>query len=61
MIEGGPELEEELKRRLHEAEIEASRARPLGQAQTFITLLYGIDKLTDSVAKEIAAASISPS
>jgi multidrug resistance protein MdtO len=52
--ESGAEQGDELKRTLHEAEAEASRELPQPQAQSFLTLLHGIDALTDSLAAEIA-------
>ena len=53
-IGSGPEHSDELKRRLHEAEAEASREVPRPQAQSFLTLLHGIDALTNSPDAEIA-------
>jgi multidrug resistance protein MdtO len=52
--QGGAEPRDELKRRLHEAEAAASRELQHAQAQSFLTLLHGIDALTDSLAAEIA-------
>jgi multidrug resistance protein MdtO len=50
----GAEQRDELTRRLHETEAEASRELPRPQAQSFLTLLHGIDALTNSLAAEIA-------
>jgi len=50
----GVEQRGELTRRLHETEAEASREMPRPQAQSFLTLLHGIDALTNSLAAEIA-------
>jgi multidrug resistance protein MdtO len=50
----GAAQREELKRRLDEAEAEASRELPHPQAQSFVTLLHGIDSLTNSLAAEVA-------
>jgi multidrug resistance protein MdtO len=55
------EHRDELKRRLYEAEAEASRDLPHPQAQSFLTLLRGVDALTDSLAAEIAEESLAPS
>jgi multidrug resistance protein MdtO len=44
-----------LKRSLAEIEDEARRAFPPGRAESFITLLGGIDRLTASLAEEVAA------
>jgi multidrug resistance protein MdtO len=43
-----------LKRSLHEAEVEVSRDLTHPQAQSFLSLLHGIDALTGSLAAEIA-------
>jgi multidrug resistance protein MdtO len=53
----GAEQRDVLKQRLHDTEAEASQALPPPQAQSFLTLLHGIDALTDSFAKEVAADS----
>jgi len=54
-IAGGAEQPHELlKRTLDEAQAEASRELPAAQAQSFVTLLRGIDGLTNSLAAEIA-------
>jgi len=53
-IGSGDEERDELKQRLHEAETEVSRELPRSQAQSFLTVLHGIDALTDSLAKEVA-------
>jgi multidrug resistance protein MdtO len=50
--ESGAGHREELKQRLYEAEAEASRELPHPQAQSFVTLLHGIDSLTNSLATE---------
>ena len=55
-IGSGVEESNALEQRLHDAEAEASRALPPPQAHSFLTLLHGIDALTDSLAKEVAAA-----
>jgi multidrug resistance protein MdtO len=54
-IGSGDEQRDELMRRLHEAEAEASGALPRPRAQSFLTLLHGINALTNSLAAEIAS------
>jgi multidrug resistance protein MdtO len=44
-----------LKRTIEEAEAEQSRGLPAAQAQSFTTLLRGIDGLTAALASEVAA------
>jgi hypothetical protein len=51
-LEGSAEL---LKRTIEETQAEESRGLPPGRAQSFITLVRGIDGLTTSLASEIAA------
>ena len=48
------ELSKLLERKLHETETEALRGLPTTQAQSFVTLLHGIDVLTGSLATEVA-------
>lgn len=55
-IGGAPERRNELTRRLREAEAEVSRALPPPQAESFLSLLHGIDALTNSFASEVATA-----
>jgi hypothetical protein len=43
-----------LKQTIEEAEAEQSRGLPAGQAQSFSTLLRGIDGLTASLASQVA-------
>jgi len=48
------DLHQLLNRRLQDADAEAFRGLPVTQAESFATLLHGIDSLTDSLATEIA-------
>ena len=52
---GPEELQQLLNRRLHDTDAEALRELPVAQAKSFVTLLHGIDALTHSLAKEVAA------
>lgn len=47
-----------LKRTAEETRAEESRGLPAGRAQSFVTLLRGINELTASLAAEVAAESI---
>jgi multidrug resistance protein MdtO len=48
------ELSKLVDLKLRETESEASRVLPATQAQSFVTLLHGIDGLTNSLATEVA-------
>jgi multidrug resistance protein MdtO len=52
---GAEELHELLNRRLQDTNAEALRDLPVTQAESFITLLHGIDALTNSLATEVTA------
>ena len=52
---GAEELHQLLNRRLQDTNAEALRDLPVTQAESFITLLHGIDALTNSLATEVTA------
>ena len=52
---GAEELHQLLNRRLQDTDAEALRDLPVTQAESFITLLHGIDALTNSLATEVTA------
>jgi multidrug resistance protein MdtO len=52
---GTDELHQLLNRRLQDTDAEALRDLPVTQAASFVTLLHGIDALTNSLAAEVTA------
>jgi multidrug resistance protein MdtO len=52
-IENVAELHQVLDRRLHDTDAEALQVLPVRQAESFVTLLHGIDTLTNSLAMEV--------